>query len=406
MGPLQVTYLGQPAQGVQALHQAQGIYEGLTGAEPDNTDFQSGLARTYQDLGVSQSVSFQGVDELSFYRKALRIWERIAAGDRAFRRDLGTTAIDIGYCYTRIGEASEALASFDKARRIFEELTAENPTDTALLGQLRRVYTNIGYVHETLTGQYPEGLEAYQHSRQIVEGLARDHPAVTAFQEIRAGTYANISHILLAIHQFAPAKELLLQGQEIVERIVAADHANARARQLAAHTYLHLGQAELGLKQFTEALLSSRAAQTIYQERLRGDPNNLDDICDLSICYRLDAAVHDKRGQRAEALRSCQRAIALLEATSEDSRRDYSARLDDLICSYTMRGDWQRAAGQRSEAARSYQQVLDICQKYLQATLPAPPRGFSIPRASCWANCKSTTASCTRDGGRCKRHGN
>jgi serine/threonine protein kinase/tetratricopeptide (TPR) repeat protein len=366
IGRLQEASLAQHAQGLRALQRAQNIYEGLTAAEPDNTDFQSGLARTYLDLGFSQSMRSEGVDELSFYRKALPIWERLAAGDRRFRRDLATTAIDIGYCYTRTGKGHEALQSFKKARLIFKELSAENPTNTVLLGQLGRVYINIGYVHETLTGRYSEALQAYQESRQIWEGLARDHPAVTDFQMLKAGIYEQISHVLQATQQFVQAKKLLQQGQEVLEKIVAADHANSRARQLLARNYLHVGEAELELKQFTEALASSRTAQTILQEFLRGG-DKIDDICDLSQCYRLDASVHERRGQSALALRSCQRAIDLLESTSEDSRRHYAPMWFDLMCSYTMRGDLQRAACRRSEAARSYQQVLDIRHKYLQA---------------------------------------
>jgi serine/threonine protein kinase/tetratricopeptide (TPR) repeat protein len=367
IGLLQEASLGQHVQGLRAMQRAQDIYEELTAAEPDNTDFQSGLARTYLDLGFSHSMRSEGVDELSFYHKALPIWERLAAGDRRFRRDLATTAIDIGYCYTRAGKGREALESFEKARLILKELSAENPANTVLLGQLGRVYINIGYVHETLTGQYSEALQAYQESRQIWEGLARDHPAVTDFQILKAGIYEQISHVLQATQNFVQAKKLLQQGQEILEKIVAADHANSRARQLLARNYLHLGEAELELKQFTEALASSRTAQTILQEFLRGNGHKIDDLCDLSQCHRLDASVHEWRGQSALALRSCQRAIDLLESTSEDSRRHYAPIWFDLMSSYTMRGDLRRAACPCSEAIRSYQQVLDIRHKYLHA---------------------------------------
>jgi tetratricopeptide (TPR) repeat protein len=167
MGSMQARAMGQPTQGLRALHQAQVLYDELTGADPDNPEFQIGLARTYADLGYSHGIRSQAVDELAFHQKALAIWERLAAADRKFRRDLGTTAINMGFCYTRSGQAPEALKSFEKALAIFAQLSSEDPTDTTSLNELCRVYINIAYVHRILTRQYPEALQAYQQSRQI-----------------------------------------------------------------------------------------------------------------------------------------------------------------------------------------------------------------------------------------------
>jgi hypothetical protein len=50
IGRLQSSFLGQPGEGLQALQDAEGIYQQLTQAEGENVAFQSGLARTYDDL--------------------------------------------------------------------------------------------------------------------------------------------------------------------------------------------------------------------------------------------------------------------------------------------------------------------------------------------------------------------
>jgi tetratricopeptide (TPR) repeat protein len=364
IGRMQSRFLGQPAEGLQALLQAQDLYEQLARAEAKKTEFLCGLARTYADLGYCHGIRSQAVDELAFHQKALSIWARLAAGDRKFRRDLGTTAINMGYCYTRSGQAPEALKSFERSLAIFAQLSSEDPSDTTSLNELCRVYINIAYVHRTLTRQYPEALQAYHQSRQINERLARDHPAVTEFQLSKAAIYDQIGEVFLKTEQFTEAKEILQQAQVILERVVAADPSNSRARQYCAAGYLRFGHAELGLKRFAEALAFSRRAQTIFEELLRGDPDQLENREDLGECLVLDAEVHEATGQPIEAESSYQRAITIVESTPENSLRHYAPMLGNLIEYYTKLGHLQRAAGQRAGAERSYQQVLDIRQRF------------------------------------------
>jgi serine/threonine protein kinase len=282
IGRLQTIAMGRAAQGLVALDQARDLYEALTRADPDDVDFQSGLARTYGDLALCHGLRSHGIDELAYYRKALAIWKRLAAGDHRFRRELGSTTIDMGFCYTRAGQAPQALESFEQAREIFAQLSSDDPIDTTVLMELERVYVNIGYLHESVTEQYPKALQAYQQSRDILERLARDHPAVADFQFRRAGMCMDISSVFQLTERFSEAKEILREAQEILERIVAADPAHWRARQFCARCYMKSGLAELGLKRFAEAHALSSQAQTIFEEQLRAEPGQLENLRDLS----------------------------------------------------------------------------------------------------------------------------
>jgi serine/threonine protein kinase/tetratricopeptide (TPR) repeat protein len=364
IGRLQFRDLGRPVEALEALQNAQAIYEQLARAEPRKLDIQSGLARTYADLAYWAGDRRKESEELQFYRRALEIWQRLADADPAFQSDLGSTAMNIGYGYTRAGKPSEALESFEQARKIFAKLYSDHPRDMALLGELRRVYINIGFVHESLTGQYQEALRAYDQSRLILEQLTRENPAVTEFQILKAGIYGQIGQVLLATKQFDQAKDYCRQAVAILDKIVEADSGNARAQYFRGTIYAELGRAQVQLDRPQEALASCQMAQAILEGLLRIDPDEVEYAMARSECHEVVALVHGKTRRWDKAIQSYQHAIELVEKIPENSREENERILKSFISYYTGLGDVQRAAGQRVEAERSYRQVLDLREKY------------------------------------------
>jgi tetratricopeptide (TPR) repeat protein len=74
--------------------------------------------------------------------------------------------------------------------------------------------------------------------------------------------------------------------------------------------------------------------------------------------------VHEATGRPIEALRSYQRAIAVVEKTPEDSLRQNKPMLHILIECYIALGNIQRAAGERAGAEHKYRQAIEIQQRY------------------------------------------
>jgi serine/threonine protein kinase/tetratricopeptide (TPR) repeat protein len=365
IGRLQSTFLGHPGEGLQALQHAVALYEQLTLAEPKNVELQSGLARTFDELARWSAYRGQRSEELKFHRRALEIWQWLAEADSRFRSQLGTSTTDIGYYFTRTGKASEALELLEKARKIFVKLCDENPRDTALLGELRRVYTNIGYVHYALTAQFPEALRAYDQARQVLEQLTRDHPAVTEFQARTAGIYKQIGEVLSATCHFDQAEDRYRQALAILDKIVEADPGNTQEQYHRADIYVELGQAQLRLDHLQEALASSQKSQAILDELLRRDPDQIEYAIERSRSYELAGCVYRKTGRWDDAMRSYRRAIDLLsEKVPENSQRQDQRVLCNFVSFYTGLGDVQRAAGQRVEAERMYRQVQDMRENY------------------------------------------
>jgi serine/threonine protein kinase/tetratricopeptide (TPR) repeat protein len=364
IGRLQIYQLGQPAEGLRTVQDAQALYEELARAEPRNLDIHRGLARTYGGLAYWAGDHPQELEELQFHRKALEIWQRLADEDPRFQSDLGSAAMNLGYYYTRAGKASEALESFEQARKIFAKLGSDHPRDAAFLGELRRVYSNIGCVHASLTGQYQKALSAYDETRRILEQLTGENPAVPEYQLLKAGLFKEIGGVLSDTKHFDQAEDYHRQAVAIVDKIVAADHRDARAKYWRGVIYGELGWVQMQLDQLQEALESCQETQAILEKLLDSDQDNIEYAIDRSRCYEVVASVKGKMARWEEAIQSYQRGIELLERIPENSRQQNERLLKSLISLYTGLGDVQRAAGQRVEAEHSYRQLLDIREKY------------------------------------------
>jgi serine/threonine protein kinase/tetratricopeptide (TPR) repeat protein len=367
IGSVQSRFLGQPIEGFAALHQARVIYEELCRDEPASVEFHSGLAQTCFILGLAEATRQKASDELHWYEKALEIWQPLAEADPKFRSELGTTAISIGYYYTRAGKPTEALAFFEQARKIFVQLCRDHPRDTALLVELRRVYINIGYVHHSLTGQYQDALRAYDQSRLIVEQLTRENPAVTDFQGFKAGIYKQMGEVQSELKHFAQAEEYHRQAAAILDQLTQADPSNTQLLHWQGGSHVQLARAQAQLDRsdrFEQALASCQKAQRIFQELLRSDPNQVEYTMERSECYEVAALLYRKMGLREEAIHSYQQAIDLLENIPENPRAENERIPKDLITCYTALGDVQRATGQRVGAEHSYRQVLQIRERY------------------------------------------
>jgi serine/threonine protein kinase/tetratricopeptide (TPR) repeat protein len=364
IGLLQSTYVGEPMKGLQALHQAEAIQADLARAEPENLEFQSGLARAYDGLALWSAHQGQGLEELEFHRKALEIWERLAEADRKFQSQLGTTTMNLGFCYTRARKATEALELFERARKIFTKLCAQTPGDTALLNELQRVYVNIGYVNQSQLSRFDEALLAFDQSRQILERLTRDHPAVTDFQAREANIYKQIGDVLMDFKDFHQAADRYRKAVAILDKIVETDPGNAPAQYFRADNYVQLGQAELQLDRLPEALASSRESQVILEGLLRRDPGQIEYTMARSQSYELAACVHQKTRHWDDAIQSYRHAIELLENAPEDTKRQNLRVVCNLISFHRGLGDAQRGAGQRDQAERAYRQSLDLGNKY------------------------------------------
>ena len=98
---------------------------------PSVTRFQSSLAGTHTIIGVVQGERSGPTEAQASFQQARAIWERLAhdhASVTEFQGNLATIYHNIGMMEQKKGLPAEALASYEKARPIVERLARENPS--------------------------------------------------------------------------------------------------------------------------------------------------------------------------------------------------------------------------------------------------------------------------------------
>lgn len=130
--------------------------------------------------------------------------------------DIANAADQLGVLYSHTNRMKEAKAEYLRAKEIYEQLAAENPS--AYLPDLAVSCNNLGALHRN-TNQLREAEEEHLRAKEIREQLAAENPSAYMFD--LAGTYYNLSLLYMtlkdieqAVEYFCKAKEGFVQAEK------------------------------------------------------------------------------------------------------------------------------------------------------------------------------------------------
>ena len=133
--------------------EAQRLAQQLTGADPENTEWQRDLSVSHIKIGDVLVAQGDGAGALAAYRKSLAIRETLAGRDPAntdWQRDLSVSHNKIGDVLVAQGDGAGALAAYRKDLAIAEALAGRDPANTDWQVDLAVSYSKLG-VHDGLT---------------------------------------------------------------------------------------------------------------------------------------------------------------------------------------------------------------------------------------------------------------
>jgi len=157
---------------------------------------------------------------------------REAASDEQLQRELATAYQKVGDVQgnpldANLGDTAGALASYQKALTIREELAKKHPASVEDRRNLAISYMRIGDIHWR-TGDTKPALEAYQQGIRIGEALlGADQLDLPASRELWRG-YRNLAYTQATAGDFAAGLEALRKGQALGERLLALFHDEER----------------------------------------------------------------------------------------------------------------------------------------------------------------------------------
>jgi serine/threonine protein kinase/tetratricopeptide (TPR) repeat protein len=150
-------------------------------------------------------------DALAFYQGIARAEE--GAGP-ARRFDLARADL----LMSGLEEPSASYTVLQQARRLLEELVAEEPENSDYRSELGRCFTGLGQAAAT-SGRAEEGERFRVKALQVYEELCRAHPDNATWQRARAVCHTNLGVCCQAVERWPEAESHWLQAVRIVEEL-------------------------------------------------------------------------------------------------------------------------------------------------------------------------------------------
>ncbi len=321
IGNLQIDHLGEPEAGHTALLRAHDLFETLVREAPDSVEAQNGLARACSNLARWHSVHKKTGDELAYRLRALETWDRIARDHPEFRLKVAGAAMNLGYYYVRYHDGDAALKAHTRALEILKELAREAPVDLQYRSELRRCYTNLGYVHQSITERFGEALIDYNLARDVAEQLAQENPTVISYREswasgVRLARLPSINRM----GRFGDSVSAASRAVAICEQTLKLDSASLRIQNQRAEAASILGESLVQLGRRDEAARALRDAIDRLEPIARAYPT------DGEIQHNLSRALNTfglmlGRAAPDEALAALRRSVEVLDPLDPRQRR-------------------------------------------------------------------------------------
>jgi tetratricopeptide (TPR) repeat protein len=219
---------GESVRGVAAGEEARAILEELLRQQPDNVQWQLGLAESHHAIGYALHSGQQYRRTFEPFRKALAIRTKLAD--------------------TNPGNAK------------WQSLVAESHSAVgdALLALRRK----------------PEARESYSKSFAIRERLVKDAPAEARWQAKLSSSYGEVASAL-PDEQRGEKRDLFRGCVELAETAIAADPDNTQWQRDLSYCYAYLGTELVAANEYEAGLDAAKKSMELVDDLLKGDSKNV-----------------------------------------------------------------------------------------------------------------------------------
>lgn len=299
--------------------------------------------------------------------KALALLNELAAADpdnrEGWREELANALIRRGGILWDANEHTQALAVYDQAIKINEDLAARPTATPAIRSDLANNYAIIA--RRTYTpGRERERLALLEKSLDIRRKIAADFPHEVEYQRAYAVGLIDVGEARAAlpnasVEDLAAAAKLQVSAIGILKALHENDLANTDIQQVLGTAYSKHGDTLIKQSRIDEALIEYQADIALIRALSDANPQN--------VALQLDAAVSDGRvaiilavkGQHAaalelyrDALRREQR-VASIDPTNADFQ-------DRLVKRHIQIAQFLKATGDADGAIANYRATVTL----------------------------------------------
>ena len=288
-------------------------------------------------------------------------------GDASLQAELAAAYAKVGDIqgnpyFGNLGDMDGALASYNKALAIREELAAADPGNAKRQLELSLSLGTLGDMYWA-KGGYPDALDKYQRALVIADTLAAADPTDAVRRYALAHRHYFVGQTLRKMGDRDGALASFGRSLAINSELMAAEPKNPDYRQAAAVAYLKIGDVHFDAGDAATALSFHQKASEV----LTSPPGETADVpVKRELALFLNRIAIDRRalGDLGEAVASDLKAIAMqeeiarLDPQNEQSSLDLANYRQSLAASYQKLGKRSDAAGLLAKAVAVYEDSL------------------------------------------------
>jgi tetratricopeptide (TPR) repeat protein/tRNA A-37 threonylcarbamoyl transferase component Bud32 len=355
------------------LRGAADFYGKLEGLLKGQTDSKSraALGKAYEELGDLTGKIGKKPEALAVHVKALAVRRELAAAAsggptaepawREARLDVARSLIAAGLLRAETGDIPGALASYQEAQALAEELDMPGHADAAVRAVLGSSHARIARLFLT-KGKIAEALAECEQARAIRQTLADADPAVTQYQSDLASSHLEIALLQGQTGRLDESLAAFEQSRAILQKLVDANATDIQFQRNLSNSTTGIGWV-LGMKlRPAEALVWYERGREILQKMAEANPNVTDFQRELAVIHNNIGMLFTQTGRPSEALAEIEKGREIRQALAAANPR-VTLFQRDLAISLIAIGQVRQENGQVTEVVETYRKALAILER-------------------------------------------
>jgi tetratricopeptide (TPR) repeat protein len=227
----------------QRYRQARLLLETLLDEEPNNFDYRSHLAATYNATGyIASSLGLPPREIRIWFQKGLTLREqlhRTHPDNVAVQNDLAQSHYNLGFLLLTTQQPDQAEPHLDQAIALLKELVRAEPDVSAYQAALAKGYNDLALLyrytnHKAKAKDYKAKANSlYREARTILEPLVKGRPGEVQTASEVALLYVNWANLLNEEGRTTAALDQLAAGLALLDRVPRRERDSSQVRATA-----------------------------------------------------------------------------------------------------------------------------------------------------------------------------
>jgi eukaryotic-like serine/threonine-protein kinase len=350
---------GDTAAALKSYEKSLETRRRLAALDPNNTEYQLGLAITLSRFGPLFQVLGKPSAAVERMREATAITDRLIPGthDLTTYQTATRNSAFLGDALSEVGNYDEALAMYQKCLVLAEENRAPF-SEVAVKHRVAVCHERLGFIF-AIKGEYQKSLDNHSALVSLEQELSVLEPANIEYKRAMATGLDHVGDAYRGLKNYPKAQENGRRGLALYEEFLKQDPQNARGTKDVGDCSHHVAETLLASGDYRGAISLLQRTVAVRRELVALDKSNVEYPDDLAESLMLTGETFAATGNSTRAVETFQEArqirepIVLAHRQRIDYRRGLARVYTDLGAAYVVLRN-------RDEAEHWYQKALDL----------------------------------------------